>query len=181
MFTKGAPDVLLARCSFEVRRRRAAAADARAPRGDSAGQRRARRRGAAHARRRRPLAVGATRLRTYAARPDQRVEQDLVFAGLIGMIDPPRPEAKEAVARAKRAGIRPLMITGDHPRTAAVIAQELGIADDGRAITGAELEKLSEAKRSANGRRGLGLRARQPRTQAAHRRRAAAERARSWP
>ena len=71
--------------------------------------------------------------------PDERVEQGLVFAGLIGMIDPPRPEAKDAVARAKNAGIRPLMITGDHPRTAAVIAQELGIGADGRAITGADL------------------------------------------
>ena len=49
-----------------------------------------------------------------------------MFAGLIGMIDPPRPEAKEAVARARRAGIRPIMITGDHPRTASVIARELG-------------------------------------------------------
>jgi Ca2+-transporting ATPase len=79
----------------------------------------------------------------HQARPDERLEQDLVFAGLIGMIDPPRPEAKEAVARARRAGIRPLMITGDHPRTAAVIAQELGISSDGRTITGAELEKLT--------------------------------------
>ena len=59
---------------------------------------------------------------------DERVEQDLVFAGLIGMIDPPRAEAKEAVARAKAAGIRPMMITGDHPITAAVIAAELGIS-----------------------------------------------------
>ena len=50
------------------------------------------------------------------------------FAGLIGMIDPPREEAKQAVARAKAAGIRPMMITGDHPITAAVIAAELGIA-----------------------------------------------------
>jgi len=66
-----------------------------------------------------------------------------VFAGLIGMIDPPRPEARDAVARARSAGIRPLMITGDHPRTAAVIAQELGIISDGRAITGGELERLT--------------------------------------
>jgi Ca2+-transporting ATPase len=71
------------------------------------------------------------------------VEQDLAFAGLIGIIDPPRPEARAAVARAKRAGIRPLMITGDHPRTAAVIAQELGISADSRAMTGTELETLS--------------------------------------
>jgi magnesium-transporting ATPase (P-type) len=81
--------------------------------------------------------VAADVIEEYAAAPDARVEQDLVFAGLIGMIDPPRKEAKDAVARAKGAGIRPLMITGDHPRTAAVIAQELGITDDGRAITGA--------------------------------------------
>ncbi len=59
---------------------------------------------------------------------DERVEQDLVFLGLIGMIDPPRAEAKEAVARARGAGIRPMMITGDHPKTASVIAAELGIA-----------------------------------------------------
>jgi len=60
------------------------------------------------------------------------------------MIDPPREEAKEAVARAKAAGIRSMMITGDHPKTAAVIAEELGIAEDGRAVTGAELEKMPE-------------------------------------
>jgi Ca2+-transporting ATPase len=63
------------------------------------------------------------------------------------MIDPPRAEAKDAVARARGAGIRPLMITGDHPRTAAVIAKELGIAPDGRAITGAELDRLSDDER----------------------------------
>jgi Ca2+-transporting ATPase len=62
---------------------------------------------------------------------------------LIGIIDPPRPEAKNAVERARRAGIRPVMITGDHPRTAAVIAQELGITTDGRALTGSELERLA--------------------------------------
>src|SRR4030095_9335176 len=78
----------------------------------------------------------------------EHVERDVVFAGLIGMIDPPRPEAVDAVARAKRAGIRPIMITGDHPRTAAVIAQELGISADGRTLTGAELERLSAADRA---------------------------------
>ena len=60
------------------------------------------------------------------------------------MIDPPREEAKDAVARAKGAGIRPMMITGDHPKTAAVIAGELGIVENGRAVTGAEVEKLSD-------------------------------------
>jgi magnesium-transporting ATPase (P-type) len=57
---------------------------------------------------------------------DDRVEHDLVFLGLVGMIDPPRPEAKEAVTRAKNAGIRPIMITGDHPKTALAIARALG-------------------------------------------------------
>jgi P-type Ca2+ transporter type 2C len=70
-----------------------------------------------------------------------------VFAGLIGMIDPPRAEARKAVARAKAAGIRPMMITGDHPITAAVIAAELGITNDGRAVTGAEIEKMDDDSR----------------------------------
>jgi Ca2+-transporting ATPase len=73
---------------------------------------------------------------------DERVERELVFAGLIGMIDPPRPEAKVAVARAQAAGVRPMMITGDHPVTAPVIAAELGIASDGRAVGGSELETM---------------------------------------
>ncbi len=75
---------------------------------------------------------------------EEGLEQELVFLGLIGMFDPPREEAKAAVAHAISAGIRPIMITGDHPKTAAVIAKELGIAPDGRAITGSELEKLSD-------------------------------------
>jgi Ca2+-transporting ATPase len=98
----------------------------------------------------RTLGVADRWLTTGAALPDGpddvtgRIEQELVFAGLIGMMDPPRPEARPAVVRAKEAGIRPLMITGDHPRTAAVIAQELGISQDGRAITGKELETLDD-------------------------------------
>jgi Ca2+-transporting ATPase len=75
---------------------------------------------------------------------DERVEQELVFLGLVGMIDPPREEAKDAVKRAKGAGIRPMMITGDHPKTASVIAAELGIATDGRVVTGAELERMPD-------------------------------------
>ncbi len=71
------------------------------------------------------------------------VERDLAFAGLIGMIDPPRTEALEAVTRARQAGIRTMMITGDHPLTATVIARELGIAGKGRAVTGAELENMA--------------------------------------
>src|SRR6185436_11132021 len=76
---------------------------------------------------------------------DAGIEEDLVFAGLLGMIDPPRAEATEAVARARRAGIRPIMITGDHPRTAAVIARELGIVDaEARTLTGTELSRLDD-------------------------------------
>ncbi len=75
---------------------------------------------------------------------DEDIEHDLVFLGLIGMIDPPRAEARQAVARARAAGIRPLMITGDHPITASVIAEELGIARDRRAVAGGEIEKMSD-------------------------------------
>ena len=73
-----------------------------------------------------------------------------------------------------------MMITGDHPITAAVIAAELGITDDGRAVTGAELEKMSDDDLAPNGPRSFGLCARQSRTQAAHREGVAARAARSW-
>jgi Ca2+-transporting ATPase len=142
VFTKGAPDVLLTRCTEEVlgESRRPLTEDRRAEilqvNEELAGEAL------------RTLAVArrwlsADALAEHAAHLDARVEQNLVFAGLIGMIDPPRPGARDAVARAKGAGIRPLMITGDHPRTAAVIAEELDITTDGRAITGAEIEKLT--------------------------------------
>ena len=141
LFTKGAPDVLLTRCSRELW-----GAETR-PLGDD------RRRQIREANEQ----LAGQALRTlgvaYRAFPapspaleeiGEHVEHDLVFAGLVGMIDPPREEAKAAVARARRAGIRPLMITGDHPRTAAVIARELGIADNGRAVTGSELEAMDD-------------------------------------
>ncbi|KRQ86795.1 Calcium-transporting ATPase 1 [Caloramator mitchellensis] len=75
----------------------------------------------------------------------ESAENDLIFAGLIGMIDPPREEAKDAVHVCKTAGIKPVMITGDHKSTAIAIAKELGILnDESEAITGAELEKMSD-------------------------------------
>lgn len=77
--------------------------------------------------------------------PDDSVEQDFVFLGLVGMIDPPREEVKAAVATAHHAGIRTIMITGDHPKTAAAIAMELGISDTAQAVTGAELVKMDTA------------------------------------
>ena len=86
---------------------------------------------------------------------DERVEYDLVFLGLIGMIDPPREEAKAAVARAQSAGIRPMMITGDHPKTAAVIAAELGIVANGRGHgCGAGADARGDAR--PDGARGVG-------------------------
>ncbi len=75
----------------------------------------------------------------------ENLETDLIFAGLVGMIDPPRPEAKAAVETCRKAGIKPVMITGDHVITASAIARELGILLDGdRAITGAELDKMTD-------------------------------------
>jgi P-type Ca2+ transporter type 2C len=139
--TKGAPDVLLARCSTEL------IGEGTHPL--TAGRR------AEIARINEELASEALRTLGVGFRSvpkdglareelDERIEHDLVFLGLIGMIDPPREEAKAAVARAKGAGIRPIMITGDHPKTAAVIAGELGIATDGRALAGPELERMSD-------------------------------------
>ncbi|GAP18295.1 cation-translocating P-type ATPase [Levilinea saccharolytica] len=72
------------------------------------------------------------------------VEKDLIFIGMTGMIDPARPEVKDAVAVAKGAGIRPIMITGDHPLTALSIAKELGIATQHRVVTGQELAVMSD-------------------------------------
>ena len=140
VFAKGAPDVLLGRCTHELV-------------GDTSGALSEMRRGeildandALAGRALRTLAV-AFRASTDGTLTKggvgEHIERDLVFAGLIGMIDPPRDEAKDAVARAKSAGIRPMMITGDHPKTAAVIAHELGLVDDRRAVTGADLQGMT--------------------------------------
>ena len=75
----------------------------------------------------------------------EEIEKDLIFMGLVGMIDPPRPEAKEAVKVCRMAGIKPVMITGDHVVTASAIAKELGIFVEGdKAITGAQLDEMSD-------------------------------------
>lgn len=79
-----------------------------------------------------------------SARSDSSLEHDLIFLGLIGMIDPPRPEVYDAVNTCKQAGIIPVMITGDHINTACAIAKQIGImGDHDKAISGAELSKLS--------------------------------------
>ena len=110
------------------------------------------------------------------------MERDLVFVGLTGMYDPPRPEAKDAVAKCRAAGIRVVMITGDHPDTATAIARELGIASaDDVAVAGVELDKMSDdelRQRVAQDRR---LCPRHRRAQAAHHPRLEGERCASSP
>ena len=78
-----------------------------------------------------------------ASMDDEAIERDLTFVGLVGMIDPPRPEVAAAVATCGAAGIRPVMITGDHLLTAKYIADQLGITDEGKSISGPELDHLS--------------------------------------
>ncbi len=73
------------------------------------------------------------------------IERDLAIIGLVGMMDPPREEVKEAVATCRTAGIRPVMITGDHPLTAARIAADLGISENGKVLTGQELSAMSDS------------------------------------
>lgn len=78
----------------------------------------------------------------------ENLEQNLVFLGLIGMVDPPRPEVKLAVKTCREAGIRPIMITGDHPLTAKFIAHDLGISEKGNYITGQKLDQMSDSELS---------------------------------
>lgn len=77
--------------------------------------------------------------------PLEDIESDLTFVGMVGMIDPPRPEVRDAVAVCAEAGIRPVMITGDHPLTASAIARDLGISRNGPVITGIELNAMDDA------------------------------------
>ena len=76
----------------------------------------------------------------------ENAEHEMTFLGLVGMIDPPRPEAKDAIHTCEQAGIKPIMITGDHPLTAQAVARELGLLKRGRVVTGAELEAMSETE-----------------------------------
>jgi Ca2+-transporting ATPase len=74
----------------------------------------------------------------------EAAESGLTFVGFIGLADPPRPESKKAIAASRAAGIRPLMITGDHPLTARSIARQVGLVEDGQVVTGPELDSLSD-------------------------------------
>lgn len=81
----------------------------------------------------------------------QDIEKDLIFIGMVGMIDPPREEAKKAVEKCKTAGIKTVMITGDHKITATAIAKKLGILEnEDEAITGSELEQMSDEELEKN-------------------------------
>ena len=139
VISKGAPDVLLARCTsclgeqgpvpLGPGRRAQILGENSALAGEAL----------------RVLAV-AYRDREDLPREDRDLENGLVFAGLIGLEDPPRPGVKEAVAQCKRAGITPVMITGDHAATALAIARRVGIAGPGdRALTGEDLDRMDEA------------------------------------
>lgn len=139
LFAKGAPDVLLERCTAELAGgdvvplsdQRRAQIDADIERLSSEGYR----------------TLGVARRRALGQDPGtfaEDAERDLVYLGIVGIIDPPRPEAVEAIAEAHRAGIRTVMITGDHPVTAARIAADLGIAEgQPRALTGREIEAMT--------------------------------------
>ncbi|MCL3837205.1 cation-translocating P-type ATPase [Aeromicrobium duanguangcaii] len=144
IFSKGAPDVLLAHCTaYQV-------GETTVPLTEEA---RAERLAQVEA-----LSGEAFRTLGVAYRPaddlpadgpgevDASIERDLVYVGVVGIIDPPRAEAATAIAEAHRAGVRVIMITGDHPTTATRIAADLGIIEPGgRAVTGAELDTLDDS------------------------------------
>lgn len=132
-YAKGAPEVLVPACSHWL-----------APTGPAplTPSDRARVLNAAQEMAGAALRVLAIATKTPATLDD--AEHDLTLLGLVGMIDPPRPEAKTAIATCQQAGIRVVMITGDHPLTATAIARELGLLRHGRVMTGSELDALSD-------------------------------------
>ena len=139
-YTKGAPDEILKCCTHYY------ADGAAVPMTDA---KRAEILAANKAMADKALRVLAAGKRDWAEKPadntPEYLEQALCFVGLTGMIDPVRPEVKAAIAQCRSAGIRPVMITGDHKDTAVAIAKELGIiTDDSQAITGAELDSISD-------------------------------------
>ncbi|HCE34342.1 MAG TPA: ATPase, partial [Clostridiales bacterium] len=139
-FTKGAPDEILKRCSSYL------AEDGVKPLTD---EKRAEILAANKAMADKALRVLAAAEKSLTSLPSvwesEAVETDLCFVGLVGMIDPVRPEVKPAIDECRRAGIRPIMITGDHKDTAVAIAMQLGIiTSPDQAITGADLDKMSD-------------------------------------
>ncbi len=136
-FSKGAPEVILASCTHLLTCDNGALRDQ--PLDDASRQQ--------IMEIARSLADQALRVLGVARKSDaslETAEHGMTFLGLAGMIDPPRPEAKEAVQKCEQAGIRVVMITGDHPMTAQAVARELGILKGGSVITGAQLDAMSE-------------------------------------
>lgn len=139
MYTKGAPDVLIERCTHILLKGKVVVLD------------KATKKTIVDANI--SMAKDALRVLGFAKKPSKtkhiadkkNAEQNLIFLGLCGEMDPPRPEAKDAVSRCMQAGIRPIMITGDHKITASAIANKLGIlSKDKRAIEGRDIEDLSD-------------------------------------
>jgi Ca2+-transporting ATPase len=134
-FAKGAPEVILGACTRQL------TGSAETPLDGAARD--------ALLSTARQMAGEALRVLAVARQSDATLasaERELTFLALIGMIDPPRPEARRAVETCAQAGIKPVMITGDHPLTAQAIARELGILTDGRAVTGGELDAMDDAE-----------------------------------
>ena len=139
-YTKGAPDVVIDRCAYYLKDGKvlpmteAYKAEIIAANKNMADK---------------ALRVLACAERTYTEEPSEyspeALEKDMCFVGLCGMIDPVRPEVKVAIERCREAGIRPIMITGDHVDTAVAIAKELGILTEGvRAVTGAQIDEMDD-------------------------------------
>lgn len=141
MFTKGSPELTLERCD------RIHTGDRAVPINDAQRQQ--------ILEKNNQMASQGLRVLGFAYKPwselppegsEETSERQLVWLGLVGMLDAPRPEVRDAVARSREAGIRPIMITGDHQLTARAIGIDLGIAQAGdRAVTGQELERMSQA------------------------------------
>jgi P-type Ca2+ transporter type 2C len=132
-YVKGAPEAVLGRCHQRL------TGDGHAPFDSEAMLERAEEMAADG------LRVLAVAQRELEGMPEgDEAEQQLTFLGLVGLIDPPRPEAAQAVAECRTAGIVPVMITGDHPSTARAIADRLGILEQGEVVTGTALSKMSD-------------------------------------
>jgi len=134
-YSKGAPEIILGSCARQLRAEGEVPLDAASREVilETARQ----------------MASGALRVLAVASKAAATLanaERETTFLGLVGMIDPPRPEAKAAIQTCEQAGIKPVMITGDHPVTAEAVARELGLLKTGRVVTGAELEAMSEAE-----------------------------------
>ena len=138
--TKGAPDILLQRCTSCMEGEEAVS---------FSGAKKGQTKGLNAAMAEQALRVIGVAWKQWESKPEKleekNMENDLTFAGLIGMMDPPRPEAKNAVALCKNAGIRPVMITGDHVLTAKAMAKQLGIFEKkDKCMTGEELQKTTD-------------------------------------